>query len=51
MTNSTRPKQKGAYDCEFIATASDLNVPLVTVDKQLLRAFPGVALSLNEFSE
>ena len=40
-----------AYDCEFIATASDLKVPLVTLDKQLLRAFPGVALSLNEFSE
>jgi predicted nucleic acid-binding protein len=40
-----------AYDCEFIATASDLNVPLVTLDKQLLRAFPRVAVSLNEFSE
>ena len=32
-----------AYDCEFIAVANDLKVPLVTVDKQLLREFPSVA--------
>ena len=40
-----------AYDCEFIATANDLKVPLVTVDKQLLREFPSVAVSLTSFSE
>jgi predicted nucleic acid-binding protein len=40
-----------AYDCEFIATANDLKVPLVTVDRQLLREFPTVAVSLNSFSE
>ncbi len=40
-----------AYDCEFIATANDLKVPLVTVDKQLLREFSSVAVSLNSFSE
>lgn len=40
-----------AYDCEFVAAANDLKVPLVTVDKQLLRAFPTVAVSLKEFSE
>jgi predicted nucleic acid-binding protein len=39
-----------AYDCEFIATANDLNVPLVTVDKQVLRDFPSVAISLNSYS-
>jgi predicted nucleic acid-binding protein len=38
-----------AYDCEFIATASDLKVPLVTVDKQLLDKYPSVAISLNTF--
>ena len=26
-----------AYDCEFVALAQDLNVPLITVDKQVLR--------------
>lgn len=39
-----------AYDCEFIAVAIELKVPLVTVDKQLLREFPGTAVSLNSFS-
>ena len=39
-----------AYDCEFIAVANDLKVPLVTVDKQLLKAFPEVAVSLKAFS-
>ena len=40
-----------AYDCEFIAVANDLKVPLVTVDKQLLREFPSVAVSLSTFSK
>jgi predicted nucleic acid-binding protein len=38
-----------AYDCEFVALAQDLNVRLVTVDKQLLAAFPEVAISLDEY--
>ncbi len=38
-----------AYDCEFIATANDLKVPLITVDKKLLREFPAVAVSLIMF--
>ena len=38
-----------AYDCEFIAVANDLKAPLITVDKQLLRKFPSVAVSLNAF--
>jgi len=40
-----------AYDCEFIVAANDLKVPLVTVDRQLLREFPKVAVPLNSFSE
>jgi predicted nucleic acid-binding protein len=40
-----------AYDCEFIAIANDLRVPLVTVDRQLLRNYPTVAVSLSSFSE
>jgi predicted nucleic acid-binding protein len=38
-----------AYDCEFVALATSLNVPLVTVDKQILEQFPEVTLSLDEF--
>ena len=38
-----------AYDCEFIAVAMELGVPLVTVDKQLLREFPDSTLSLDAY--
>jgi predicted nucleic acid-binding protein len=38
-----------AYDCEFIALAQDLRVPLVTVDKQILEQFSQVAVSLDEY--
>jgi predicted nucleic acid-binding protein len=40
-----------AYDCEFIAAANDLKVSLVTVDRQLLREFPSVAVSIKSFIE
>jgi len=39
-----------AYDCEFIALARDLNVPLLTVDKQILKQFPDDAISLDEYT-
>lgn len=38
-----------AYDCEFVALAQDLGVPLVTVDKQILNQFPDVAISPKAF--
>lgn len=38
-----------AYDCEFVALAKDLNIKLVTVDKKIIREFPKVVLSLDEF--
>ena len=38
-----------AYDCEFVALARYLEVPLVTADKQILREFPGIAKSIDTF--
>jgi predicted nucleic acid-binding protein len=38
-----------AYDCEFVSVASDLEVPLVTLDKKVLRAFPSLAVSPADF--
>ncbi len=38
-----------AYDCEYAALAEDLSVQLVTSDKQLLREFPGLAVSLKSY--
>lgn len=34
-----------AYDCESVALAEELSVPLVSADRQLVRALPSVATS------
>ncbi len=39
-----------AYDCEFVALAKDLAVPLVTSDRQILKAFPTIAISPSAFT-
>lgn len=36
-----------AYDCEFVALAQALDVPLVTMDGKVLKAFPFNARSLS----
>ena len=38
-----------AYDCEFVAIAQDLGVPLVTADEDVLKAFPTVAVRPETF--
>ncbi|MBU3694983.1 MAG: type II toxin-antitoxin system VapC family toxin [Rhodocyclaceae bacterium] len=35
-----------AYDCEFVALALQLGVPLVTCDRQILRDFPELTVDL-----
>lgn len=39
-----------AYDCEFVALAMQLQTPLVTADKKVLRAFPHIAINLGNLS-
>ena len=40
-----------AYDCEYVALADELAVPLVTADRQLLRTFAERAISPKDFVE
>ena len=42
-----RDSDCSAYDCEFIALAEKLDVKLVTMDRKLLKAFPGRAIALD----
>ncbi len=37
-----------SYDCEFVAAAQQLGVPLITEDRAILAAFPDLAHSLHQ---
>ena len=38
-----------SYDCEFVALAESFKVPLITSDKELLKNFPSIAISMEKF--
>jgi len=40
-----------AYDCEFVALASQLSALFVTSDRRVLKEFPAVAISPSRFAE
>ena len=44
-----RSSQCSAYDCEFIALAQYLDVPLITADKTILREFPEIAKTVESY--
>ncbi len=50
VLNLTARSRCSAYDCEFVALARELNIPLVTTDEQVLSAFPDIAVRLDEFT-
>ena len=39
-----------AYECEFVAAAPQLGVPLVSEDRAIVAAFPDLARSLDQFN-
>ena len=40
-----------AYDCEFVALAREHRIPLITMDKKILRSFPDTAMRPKDFIE
>lgn len=38
-----------AYDCEYVVLARVLATALITVDKAVLRAAPGIAMNMREY--
>ncbi len=39
-----------AYDCEFVALATEFEIKLVTFDKKILAEFPAIAIHPEEFA-
>ena len=39
-----------SYDCEFVALAQTLEIPLITSDQRILKAFPDRAVSLESYT-
>ncbi len=38
------------YDCEYVALADELGTRVVTKDRKMLQAFPGITISLEDFA-
>ncbi|HBS27219.1 MAG TPA: VapC toxin family PIN domain ribonuclease [Gammaproteobacteria bacterium] len=44
-----KSSQCSAYDCEFVALAQYLDVPLITADKKILREFPEITKTVESY--
>ncbi|MCA9473461.1 MAG: type II toxin-antitoxin system VapC family toxin [Nitrospirales bacterium] len=49
VLNLAAQSECSAYNSEFVSLAEDLGVTLVTVDRQILRAFPDTSISPENF--
>jgi len=49
VLNLVKNSESSAYDCEFVALAEELSVPLVTTDKKILAEFPSIAITVDQF--
>lgn len=38
-----------SYDCEYVALAKEMNLTLITFDKQIVEAFPRIAMFPRDF--
>ena len=47
VMHTVKSSRCSSYDCEFVALARYLGVPLITADKTLLQEFPETAKSLE----
>lgn len=41
--------RRSAYDCEFVALASELGISLVTTDAPVIKEFPQIAVHLRDY--
>jgi predicted nucleic acid-binding protein len=39
-----------SYDCEYVFVAQHLDAPLITADRQILKAFPSIAIHPGKFA-
>jgi predicted nucleic acid-binding protein len=46
VLNLVKRSDCSSYDCQFVALAEMLRIKLVTMDQQMLRAFPGITENL-----
>ena len=49
VLNLVSSSKLSSYDCEFVALAQQMSIPLITFDKKVLAAFPDVAMSAEKF--
>lgn len=50
ILNMVEQTKCSSYDLEYVWLAQELSVPLITADKEILQAYPGVATSIEAYA-